>query len=211
MKKNELLKRWYILVPIVTIISCNMGEDKTDTTTTTDTSSVMVVDSSRMATDMATTPVMDTASSMTTNKMSAGTAKPNPAKKGMKGKVMVTPSPVAKATANMEMDNTGVYDNVEYIPSFPGGSKGLQSYFDKNLVYPDEATNEGVEGTVNVTFVVDENGKLSSPQVNGNKLGYGLEEEAIRVVSKMPVWTPGKLKGQNVKTRYTLPITFQLY
>ncbi len=109
------------------------------------------------------------------------------------------------------MDKSGVYDNVEYFPAYPGGSKGLQKYFDKNLVYPDEATNEGVEGTVYVTFVVDEKGKLSSPQVMGNKLGYGLEEEAIRVINKMPSWTPGKLKGQNVKSRYTLPITFQLY
>ena len=112
----------------------------------------------------------------------------------------------------MEMDNSGVYANVEYLPAFPGGNKGLQNYFDKNLEYPADASNEGVEGTVNVSFVVDENGKLSSPQVVGkDRLGYGLEEEAIRVITRMPAWNAGKLKGQNVKTRYTMPVRFVLY
>jgi len=148
---------------------------------------------------------------MNTGDNKAGMAKPNPAKKGMKGKVAISEAPAPKSTAKMEADNTGVYSNVEIIPSFPGGYKGLQKFFDDNLEYPAEATNEGVEGTVNVTFVVDETGKLTSPKVSGEKLGYGLEAEALRVVNKMPTWNPGKLKGKNVKTSFTLPVRFVLY
>ena len=135
----------------------------------------------------------------------------NPAKKGMKGKVSVVENVATNAGGKMEADKSGIYSNVEIIPSFPGGYKGLQKYFDDNIEYPAEATNEGVEGTVNLTFVVDENGKLTSLKTTGEKIGYGLEEEALRIVNKMPVWNPGKLKGKNVKTSFTLPVTFQLY
>jgi TonB family protein len=137
-----------------------------------------------------------------------GTAKPNPAKKGLKGKAVITVP--AKGTGAMEMDKEGIYSNVEYLPSFPGGAKGLQKFFDNNLQYPTAATDDGIEGTVNVSFIVDENGKLSSPQVQGQAPGFGLEAEALRVIQKMPSWTPGKLKGKNVKTRFTLPVRFQL-
>lgn len=139
---------------------------------------------------------------------SKGTAKPNPAKKGMKGKATVGESP--KMTGAMEADNTGVYANVEVYPSFPGGSKGLQEYFDKNLTYPTQASDQGVEGTVQVMFNVDETGKLSGAHIMGDKPGYGLEDEALRVVNSMPAWNPGKLKGKNVKTRFTLPVSFLL-
>lgn len=142
----------------------------------------------------------------TNNKM--GMAKPNPAKKGMKGKATVMESP--KMSGAMEANKEGVYANVEVYPSFPGGSKGLQEYFDKNLNYPAEATDGGVEGTVNVMFTVDETGKLSGAHVMGEKQGYGLDDEALRVVNSMPAWNPGKLKGKNVKTSFTLPVSFQL-
>lgn len=143
----------------------------------------------------------------TTKSMSA--AKPDPAKKGMKGKATVMESP--KMTGSMEADNSGIYSNVEVYPSFPGGSEGLQKYFDKNLKYPETASNDGVEGTVQVMFTVDEMGKLSNPHIMGEKSGYGLEDEALRVVKSMPAWNPGKLKGKNVKTNFTLPVKFQLY
>ncbi|MDB5202505.1 MAG: energy transducer TonB [Ferruginibacter sp.] len=212
------------LVAGFSISSCHVDDtDSTSTVTTTDTSANMRmdnvntgVDTASMSMPSATTTMaadsnaasaqMTTAAPATASK---GNAKPNPAKKGMKGKVTVAPAP--KNTAKMEMDNNGVYSNVEVIPSFPGGYKGLQKYFDDNLTYPMDASNDGVDGTVNVSFTVDENGKLSSPTIQGERLGYGLEEEALRVVNKMPTWTPGKLKGQNVKTRFTLPVRFQLY
>lgn len=141
-------------------------------------------------------------------KMGMGMAKPNPAKKGMKGKVMIMPSP--KMSGAMDADKSGTYSNVEVYPSFPGGAKGLQEYFDKNLVYPQQASEDGVDGTVNVMFTVDETGKLTDPHIMGDALGYGLENEALRVVKTMPAWNPGKLKGKNVKTHFTLPVSFEL-
>ncbi|MEP7165728.1 MAG: energy transducer TonB [Ferruginibacter sp.] len=194
----------------LSVISCTNNDTTDSSTTTTDTSTakmetVTPMDTasapSTMATDNSTTPAKP------------GMAKPDPSKKGMKGKVSIVPVTAAKTDANakMEADNTGVYSNVEVLPSFPGGYKGLQKFFDNNLEYPADATNDGVEGTVNVTFVVDETGKLTSPKVEGDNLGYGLEAEALRVVNKMPTWNPGKLKGKNVKTKFTLPVKFVLY
>ena len=185
--------------------SCT-NNDTTDSSATApmDTAAVTTADAAKISTDTMLNRAM-----AADNK--TGMAKPNPAKKGMKGKVSVVELAAVKPTGKMEADNAGVYSNVEVIPSFPGGYKGLQKYFDENLEYPAEATNEGVEGTVNLTFIVDENGKLTSPQTVGDKLGYGLEAEALRVVNKMPIWNPGKLKGKNVKTSFTLPVKFVLY
>ncbi len=147
----------------------------------------------------------------TTVAMNSGTAKPDAGKKGKKGKVAISESNMSKATGKMEADNNGVYGNVEVMPSFPGGFKGLQHFFDDNLQYPETASSEGVEGTVNISFVVDEKGKLTSPEIVGERQGYGLDEEALRVVKKMPAWNPGRLKGNNVKTKFTLPVKFVLY
>jgi TonB family protein len=203
-----------ILILSMTTIGCNVN-DKNEAT---EASSVSSSDSSYtngttvVNIDSTTTTVTTTTSSDGTIAAGSGAvAKPNPAKKGKKGKVLISPAPVPMASGVMEADNTGVYSNVEYIPSFPGGNKGLQAFFDKNIQYPEDASAEGVDGMVSVTFVVDETGRLSSPTTGGQKLGYGLEEEALRVVSVMPNWTPGKLKGKNVKTRYTLPVRFELY
>ena len=220
-----------IIMLSVAAVSCNNNDtaSSTDTAISTDTSTTIKVDHTAAGMDtsnkMPSAIATDTAATVGSSKMSdskmgntkmtdskmpgKGMAKPNPAKKGMKGKTVIT-APM-KGTGAMEMDKAGVYNNVEFIPSFPGGNKGLQKYFDDNLKYPEEASNEGVDGTVKVSFVVDENGKLSSPQIIGDKLGYGLEDEALKVVKQMPAWTPGKLKGVNVKTRYTLPVKFQLY
>lgn len=201
-----------LLLMGVAAMSCNNDKKEPSVTSVNmmDTSSTTKVDSSSSmmsngATD--TTAMAPTATTATTE--AAGTAKPNAAKKGMKGKATITMP--TKGTGTMEADNTGIYSNVEYLPSFPGGNKGLQKFFDNNLEYPATASDDGVEGTVNVSFVVDENGKLTSPQVVGAPLGYGIENEAIRVINKMPSWNPGKLKGKNVKTRFTLPVVFQLY
>jgi periplasmic protein TonB len=214
MKQKSLFT---VLIVGLALASCNnndTNDEATDTIVTDTSSSVMNVDPMTTVPDTSARVIVADTSTTSAGSVAANTnigiAKPNPAKKGLKGKVSVT-EPPAKKGGTMEADNTGVYSNVEVIPSFPGGYKGLQDYFDKNLAYPEDASSEGVEGTVNVSFVVDETGKLSSPQVVGEKLGYGLEAEALRVVNKMPTWTPGKLKGKNVKTRFNLPVRFQLY
>jgi periplasmic protein TonB len=183
-------------------MSCN--NDESSETTTTDTTSIMKMDTN--------TPVVtDTMgqTSETAMKSTATMGKPNPAKKGKKGKVTVVASSASSDT-KMERDASGVYSSVEVMPAYPGGSAALQTYFNENLIYPADASTEGVEGTVNITFNVDEKGNLTDIQPVGEKLGYGLEEEAVRVIKKMPDWTPGKLKGENVKTKFMLPVRFEL-
>ena len=131
-------------------------------------------------------------------------------KKSKKGKVSVLPADTKANTTAMEMDKEGFYKNTEVLPGFPGGQKALERFFENNIQYPEAATENGAEGTVKLIFNVDENGKIYQPLPVGDKIGYGIEDEAIRVFNKMPKWTPGKIKGKNVKTRFTLPIKFQL-
>ena len=188
---------------------CNNNSQDAGVTPSTDTSShMMAVDTSAMNSmkdSGAMAPsVTDTAAM---NKMQ-GAAKPNAAKKGLKGKTVITMP--AKMSGDITPDASGTYANVDYLPSFPGGNKGLQQFFDDNLVYPAEAQDNGVDGIVNVTFTIDENGKLISPAVTGPNQGYGLDQEALRVVNRMPNWNPGKVKGKPVKTKFVLPVRFQL-
>jgi periplasmic protein TonB len=198
-KKNVLQVTLWTAAVILSLIglSCTNSSDTADK-------------DPAIGTDTSASTVTTTMQPDSTAANTAVAGKPNPAKKGMKGKVSVEAAAPKTPEAKMEADAAGVYANVEIIPSFPGGYKGMQEFFDKNLEYPEEASREGVEGTVELSFIVDENGKLTSPQVIGMKQGYGLEEEALRVLNKMPVWNPGKLKGKNVKTRFNLPVRFVL-
>ena len=135
--------------------------------------------------------------------------KPNPAKKGGKGKI----KPVVLVNSSgekMEMDSDGIYSAAESQPEYPGGEDALQKFIEKNIVYPQSAIDEGVEGTVRLSFAIDENGNVYKTQVIGDKMGYGLEEEAMKVMSKMPKWKPGKIKGKSVKTKLSLPISFEI-
>ena len=125
------------------------------------------------------------------------------------GKISVAAAPVNK-TDKMTADKTGYYNYTEVAPLYEGGQGAIESYITNNLQYPQEAIDNGIEGTVQVQFGVDENGNIANVTTVGNKIGYGLEEEAIKVVSNMPKWNPGKVKGKSVKTRMILPITYRL-
>lgn len=207
------------VVTTLLISACNNNDTNTSevTNVTTDTSAPMLVDTSNLMNMMdsgATTigPInMDSSvSNANSATVKTGMAKPDPAKKGKKGKVTIAEIKPTKMKADPTPDASGAYRNVDYIPSFPGGYKGLQKYFDDNLEYPTDAQDQGVEGTVRIGFTVDENGKLMNPMVEGNNEGYGLDEEALRVIRKMPTWVPGKINGKAVKTKFTLPVKFIL-
>ncbi len=98
---------------------------------------------------------------------------------------------------------------VEEMPEFPGGSEALYPYIREILKYPIQAIEQGVEGIVYLTFVVEKDGSMSNIRVL-RSIGYGCDEEAMRVVRGMPKWTPGKQRGQAVRVRYNLPICFKL-
>jgi periplasmic protein TonB len=110
----------------------------------------------------------------------------------------------------MKVDEKGAYNYAGTAPSFTGGQSSLQDYINSNIQYPDDAINNEVEGTVYVMFTIDENGKIENAKTSGSNLGYGLEEEAIRVITGMKGWTAGTNNGKKVKTWYTLPITYKL-
>jgi protein TonB len=99
---------------------------------------------------------------------------------------------------------------VEIMPEFPGGEEALFKYLRKNLMYPHMAQENGIGGTIYVQFVVSRDGSISDVKTVGAAKGAGLEEEAMRVVRKMPGWKPGKQNGKAVAVLYNLPIKFQL-
>jgi len=104
---------------------------------------------------------------------------------------------------------TGPYVVVEKMPEFAGGTEALMRYLRNHLRYPSEALRAQAEGRVYVSFVVQADGTIADISVLKG-LGYGLDEEAQRVVRQMPAWTPGQQSHHAVPVRFTLPITFRI-
>lgn len=94
----------------------------------------------------------------------------------------------------------------EQMPEFNGE---LYEYLSKNINYPVEAKENKIEGKVIVQFIVEKDASVSNVAVI-KKAGWGMDEEAIRVVRAMPNWKPGKQNGKPVRVKYTLPINFKL-
>jgi len=102
-----------------------------------------------------------------------------------------------------------IFTVVEQQPEFPGGMSALGQFLGKNIRYPAAASRANVSGRVFVSFVVNTDGSIQDVQVLKG-LGFGTDEEAVRVVKAMPKWRPGKQSGQPVRVKYNLPINFQL-
>lgn len=107
-------------------------------------------------------------------------------------------------------DTTQVYQVVEQMPQFPGGSNGLMTYLRNSIIYPKEARDANIQGKCFVTFVVDSNGNIKDARVQKSSGNEALDKESVHVVESMPRWTPGKQNGKNVAVQYTLPIMFRL-
>lgn len=140
----------------------------------------------------------------------AATTKTDATIKAKKGKVSTIMMSNTAKNVPMNQDKQGYFSSVEVLPMFPGGQNALNDFVNSNIEYPEDANDHSVEGVVTVNFAVDEAGKVSNPRIVGKPLGYGLEEEVLKAVNKMPTWTPGVIKGKNVKTYYTLPVNFRL-
>lgn len=106
-------------------------------------------------------------------------------------------------------DDNLPYEIVETMPEFPGGNVALMKFLSTNIKYPQNAVKNRVQGRVVVQFVVDKNGNVIKPSVV-RPVDSELDAEALRVMSLMPTWIPGKQKGKNVSVRYTVPISFRL-
>lgn len=102
-----------------------------------------------------------------------------------------------------------IFDIVEEMPEFIGGIEKLYEYLGNNINYPEQAKDFSIQGKVFVQFVVWKDGTIRDVKVvkGAHKL---LDKEALRVITKMPVWKPGKQRGKNVNARFTLPIKFRI-
>ena len=181
---SRFLQLGVIISVVLGMMACN-GTDSTDKKSND--STMTTVDSAKIADSVA-------------------SAK---AKRKKKGQLSIA---MAKGdSAKMMKDAHGVYNRADKEPEFPGGEAALSNYINKNLAYPQTAVDNGTSGTVHVTFVVDEHGKVINPQaMDGQALGNDLVNQTLKVFSAMPSWTPGMVKNKKVKTRMELPVTFQL-
>lgn len=102
-----------------------------------------------------------------------------------------------------------IFTAVEQQPEFPGGQAELYKYLGKNIKYPGAASRANVSGRVFLQFVVGTDGSITDIEVVKG-VGFGCDDEAVRVVKGMPKWIPGKQSGRAVKVKYTLPVNFQL-
>ena len=99
---------------------------------------------------------------------------------------------------------------VDKLPEFPGGMQAMMTFLRKEIKYPQQCAQQGIEGRSHVTFVVNKKGKLTKIKVMksaGHKL---LDKEAIHAVKAMPKWIPGEHEGKTVSVRMTLPVSFKL-
>lgn len=105
--------------------------------------------------------------------------------------------------------NQQVFDVVEQMPEYPGGMQALFEYLSQNMKYPEDAKQQKIEGRVIAIFVVETDGSISNVEVV-KPVFPSLDAEAVRVLSGMPKWTPGKQSGKVVRVKYTVPISFNL-
>lgn len=111
--------------------------------------------------------------------------------------------------------NEKIPDNIFLIstikPQFPGGRTAMIDFISKNLKYPKSAIDNKIEGKVLLKFIVDSIGKICCVDIVGEPIGYGLEEEAIRIIRSMPNWTPAYTDDRPVAVYYRMPITFKYF
>ena len=108
-----------------------------------------------------------------------------------------------------EKEEAPVFTVAEHMPEFPGGTNALYAYLGENIKYPDSAKMNKISGKVYVTFVIEKDGGVTNVEVLRG-IGGGCDKEAMRVISEMPNWKPGKQRGQAVRVQYNLPIKFTL-
>ena len=129
--------------------------------------------------------------------------------KGKNGALIITTVNHQKEIDDEKLSQPDVFDEVDEMPQFPGGMAGLMQYLSTNVRYPEDAKEAGAQGRVVVSFIVEKDGSISNARVT--KPTYSsLDDEALRVVSNMPKWTSGKLNGEAVRVRYSIPVSFRM-
>jgi periplasmic protein TonB len=100
-----------------------------------------------------------------------------------------------------------VYFSAQEPPAFPGGEKERMRFLQQNINYPPQAKQKKIHGTVYISFIVEKNGSISNIKLLRG-IGYGCDEEAVRVVNSMPKWSPGKQNGVAVRVQIVIPLVF---
>jgi protein TonB len=109
-----------------------------------------------------------------------------------------------------EVEEEEIFVVVEEMPGFGGGDNTkFREYIQKNLKYPDVAAENGIQGRVFVSFVVEADGKVTNVKVV-RSVDPALDREAVRVVESSPKWKPGRQRGKPVRVSFTFPIIFVL-
>lgn len=117
---------------------------------------------------------------------------------------------VAPAVVEEEEESAQqIFTVVEEMPKFPGGDAELLKFIAKSIKYPVIAQENGIQGRVICSFVVNRDGSVVDAEVLRG-VDPSLDKEALRVIGTMPKWTPGKQRGKPVRVKYTVPITFRL-
>jgi TonB family protein len=113
---------------------------------------------------------------------------------------------IAKTTNNQ---GDPIFYKVDTLPEFPGGEMALRNFLASEIKYPEIARENGIQGKVYVTFIVTKKGKVTEPKISRG-VDPALDKEALRVVSSLPDWKPGKQGSKAVNVSYTVPVYFEL-
>lgn len=97
-----------------------------------------------------------------------------------------------------------------YVDKMPAATYDIDKYITENMRYPEIAYKNNIEGGVTVKFIVTETGAIDSARIVGKRVGAGLEEEAVRIISSMPPWKPAILNETPVRAYYTKRVIFRI-
>ena len=125
------------------------------------------------------------------------------------GEVLKAKEVIAQPDPPKREEENKIFEVVEQMPQFPGGPAALMDYLNKNIHYPVVAAENGTQGRVSISFVVEKDGSITDVQV-ARSVDPSLDKEAARVVRGMPRWQPGKQNGSFVRVKYIVPVTFKL-
>ncbi len=117
--------------------------------------------------------------------------------------------PPAVKVEEEEESSQQIFMVVEEMPEFPGGQAALMSFIAKSIKYPVVAQENGIQGRVTCSFVVNKDGSIVDAEVVRG-IDPSLDKEALRVINTMPKWKPGKQRGKPVRVKFTVPINFRL-
>jgi TonB family protein len=109
---------------------------------------------------------------------------------------------------NIPLEVDEIFTAVEQNPEFIGGQKAMYNFINDNIKYPFEAQRNDISGRVFLKFVVEKDGSIGDVKV-WKGLGYGCDEEAVRVIKLMPKWNPGSQNGKLVRVYYNMPVLFK--